>query len=42
MLIKGTNRKKLREVLDLGLAAAETAKVDLRIVHVEIDPINLM
>lgn len=42
MLIKGTNRKKLREVLDIGLAEAEERKVDMRMVHVEIDPINLM
>lgn len=42
MLIKGTNRKKLREVLDMGLAEAEERKADMRMVHVEIDPINLM
>lgn len=42
MLVKGTNRKKLREVLDIGLAEAEEKKADLRIVHIEIDPINLM
>ncbi len=41
MLLKGTNRKKLREVIDIGLAEAED-KIDLKIVFVEIDPINVM
>ncbi len=41
ILIKGTNRKKLREVLDLSLAEAEEKKIDLRPVRVEIDPIDL-
>ena len=42
MLIKGLNRKKLREVLDLGLAGADEKGAELRLAHVEIDPINLM
>ena len=42
MLIKGLNRRKLREVIDLGLADADDKGADLRIAHVEIDPINLM
>lgn len=42
ILVKGINRKKLREVVDLGLAEAEERKVDLKIVYVEIDPINMM
>jgi primosomal protein N' (replication factor Y) len=42
LLIKSRNRKKLREVIDLGLAEADEVNVDLRTVLVEIDPINLM
>lgn len=42
ILIKGTNRKQLREVLDIGLADADVKGADMRIVQVEIDPINLM
>ena len=41
ILIKGTNRKKLREVLDLALAEADEKTIDLRPVQVEIDPIDL-
>ena len=42
ILIKSQSRKALREVLDLGLTEAETRGCDLRIVHAEIDPVNLM
>ena len=42
MLIKGSNRKKLREVIDIGLADAEENGADVKIVQVEIDPVNLM
>lgn len=42
MLVKGVNRKKLREVIDIGLANAEENGADVRIVQVEIDPVNLM
>lgn len=42
ILIKAVSRRKLREVLDLGLANAEAAEADMRIVQLEIDPIDLM
>ena len=42
ILIKSPNRKALRETLDLALDAAEHAGCDMRSVHTEIDPINLM
>ena len=42
ILIKSPNRKVLREMLDLGLSSAEKAGTDMRLVHTEIDPINLM
>jgi len=32
----------MRETLDTALAEAEAAGCDLRFVHVEIDPVNLM
>jgi primosomal protein N' (replication factor Y) len=42
ILIKSPNRKALRETLDLALDGAERAGCDMRLVHTEIDPINLM
>lgn len=42
ILIKSVNRKALRETLDLALYEAESKFCDLRIVSVEIDPINLL
>lgn len=42
ILIKSESRQKLRELLDFGLAEAETSGCDLRIIHVEIDPVSLM
>lgn len=42
ILIKAGNRTKLRETLDFALTEAETRFCDLKIVYVEIDPINLM
>jgi primosomal protein N' (replication factor Y) len=42
ILIKAKNRAKLRETLDFALADAEERFCDLRIVNVEIDPINLL
>ncbi len=42
ILIKSESRQKLRELLDFGLSEAETSECDLRIVHVEIDPVSLM
>ena len=42
ILIKARNRTKLRETIDFALADAQEKFCDLRIVNVEIDPINLM
>jgi primosomal protein N' (replication factor Y) len=42
ILIKAGNRTKLRETIDFALAEAETRFCDLKIVYVEIDPVNLM
>ena len=42
ILVKGQNRKKLREMLDFALSEAEEQNCDLRIVYVEIDPVNLL
>jgi primosomal protein N' (replication factor Y) len=42
ILIKARNRTKLRETLDFALADAQEKFCDLRIVNVEIDPVNLM
>jgi primosomal protein N' (replication factor Y) len=42
MIIKSERRKQLRETIDLALAAAEADGCDMRLVHTEIDPVNLM
>jgi primosomal protein N' (replication factor Y) len=42
ILIKAKNRTKLRETLDFALHDAQERFCDLRIVNVEIDPINLL
>ena len=42
ILIKARNRAKLRETIDFAVADAAEKFCDLRIVNVEIDPINLM
>ncbi|HXG84875.1 MAG TPA: primosomal protein N' [Pyrinomonadaceae bacterium] len=42
ILIKARNRAKLRQTLDFALADAAEKFCDLRIVNVEIDPVNLM
>ncbi|HEY8561579.1 MAG TPA: primosomal protein N' [Pyrinomonadaceae bacterium] len=42
ILIKAKNRAALRETLDFALHEAEERFCDLRIVNVEIDPINLL
>ncbi len=42
ILIKATNRAKLRETLDFALHDAEEKFCDLKIIYVEIDPINLL
>ena len=42
ILVKSANRRKLREVLDTAMDEAERRGGDLRIIQVEIDPVNLM
>lgn len=42
ILIKSQSRKKLRETLDIALAAAEAKKCDMRMINVEIDPVNML
>lgn len=42
ILVKSRNRTHLRETLDFALAEAEANFCDLKIVYVEIDPINLL
>ena len=42
ILVKARNRTKLRETLDFALHDAQEKSCDLRMVYVEIDPINLM
>jgi primosomal protein N' (replication factor Y) len=42
ILIKARNRAKLRETIDFALAEAQERFCDLKIVNVEIDPVNLL
>lgn len=42
ILIKARNRAKLRECLDFALAGAQEKFCDLKVVNVEIDPVNLL
>jgi primosomal protein N' (replication factor Y) len=42
ILLKSANRKKLREVLDHALAEAHDRSGDMRLIKIEIDPLNLM
>jgi primosomal protein N' (replication factor Y) len=42
ILLKSPNRKRLREVLDRALAEVHERHGDMRIIKVEIDPMNLM
>lgn len=42
ILVKSTSRKHLRECLDNAVAAAESKGADLRCIHIEIDPVNLL
>lgn len=42
ILVKSTNRRDLRETIDLGLARAEEAGADMRQVHLEIDPVDML
>ena len=42
ILLKSPNRKRLREILDRALAEVHERHGDMRIIKVEIDPLNLM
>ncbi|MCY7346465.1 MAG: primosomal protein N' [Pyrinomonadaceae bacterium] len=42
MLVKARNRAKLRETLDFAVHEAQEKFCDLKIVNVEIDPVNLL
>jgi primosomal protein N' (replication factor Y) len=42
ILIKARNRQKLRELLDFALHNAQEKFCDLKIINVEIDPVNLL
>jgi primosomal protein N' (replication factor Y) len=42
ILVKARNRTKLRETLDFALTEAQEKFCDLRVVNVEIDPVNLL
>lgn len=42
IIVKGVNRRALRDTLDIALADAEAHGCDLRTINVEIDPVNLM
>jgi primosomal protein N' (replication factor Y) len=42
ILVKARNRTKLRETLDFALSEAQEKFCDLRVVNVEIDPVNLL
>ena len=41
-ILKGINRRVLRETLDMALADAEHNGCDIKTINVEIDPVNLM
>jgi primosomal protein N' (replication factor Y) len=42
ILIKSRSKRRLRETIDLALSVAESKGCDMRLVHTEIDPVNLM
>ncbi|MCC7306461.1 MAG: hypothetical protein IT173_02755, partial [Acidobacteria bacterium] len=42
ILVKGTSRTRLREVIDLGLAEVDERIIRARMVQVEIDPVNML
>ncbi len=42
MLIKSKNRKQLRETIEFAAADASANSCDMKIVYIEIDPINLL
>ena len=42
LLIKGRDRRRMREVLEIGLAEADLDPAELRAVQLEIDPLNVM
>lgn len=42
ILLKSQSRKRLREVLDRALSEASVRSCDMRVIKIEIDPMNLM
>ena len=42
IILKGATRRALRETLQIALAEAESKGCDMRLIYVEIDPVNLM
>jgi primosomal protein N' (replication factor Y) len=42
IIVKGVNRRALRDAIDIGLANAEANGCYLKTIYVEIDPVNLM
>ena len=42
IILKGATRRALRETLQIALADAESQGCDMRVIYVEIDPVNLM
>ncbi len=42
IIIKSRNRKHLREMVDFGAKDADTRSCDMKIVYIEIDPVNLL
>jgi primosomal protein N' (replication factor Y) len=42
ILVKSLSRADLRECLDIAAADAESKGADLRCIHIEIDPVNLL
>ncbi|PYS99568.1 MAG: primosomal protein N' [Acidobacteria bacterium] len=42
ILVKATSRKRLREMLEVGLDLAENNGAEMRNIYTEIDPVNLM
>lgn len=42
LILRSPSRRELRRVLDLALHATEADGVDMRMVYVEVDPVNLM
>ena len=42
ILVKSTNRRRLREIIEIGLHLAEENGAEMRHIYTEIDPVNLM